>query len=187
MLWWCFLSFIKIKWMKTVVGNVCCQHVRRPCSIHLRLSQPSTLFSAAIMFPLFIPEGILCKDKQSATTLTHLLLTLAKDLKLCVQSWSNEKVESMKHFLLIDNRERTWEGGENSLRYSEKWGYILWLWFVDQLNSKCLHHALSVIYNVIHINCNSLTCTKVASVILSGWWQFRLHDLTLFKTLKNND
>lgn len=36
-LWRCSLSFInKTEWMKTVVGNVCGQHVRAPCSLHLR-------------------------------------------------------------------------------------------------------------------------------------------------------
>lgn len=58
MLRWCSLYFInKTKWMRTVVRNVCCQHVRRPCSIYLRAFPALRIVSRCNNLSIVYPKG----------------------------------------------------------------------------------------------------------------------------------
>lgn len=99
-------------------------------------SQLSALFSAAIMFPLFILEGILCKDIQSNTFLTCLLLTSARELKWCLQSWLNEKVErghrNVSRLLIIGREAKEWRKLFKNFRKIEE-HFMIWIFGSDYL------------------------------------------------------
>lgn len=97
--------------MKTVGGNVCCQHVRRPCSLRLRAFPAIHIVFRCNNGSVVYPRGDFgVKTYKSNTALTRFLLTLATDLKLRLQEKGLDGMRKWKE----ESTQRLLIKGENN-------------------------------------------------------------------------